>query len=240
MVLQSKKVVRSGLTEFFRNHPHQRGIIVCPERKFIYMKATKTAGTSILRGILENQLPGIIHEKDHPAVFRNWLQEISDRTLAEYFIFAVVRNPWDRVVSIASYFDLPLDDFLEHFKAHNQDPKIRIHALPLHLYTHIEGEQFCDLICRLEALQPDMNLVFDRIGLPRQQLPFLNPSDHRPYIDYYTQGEIDRVSEIYARDIQYYGYMFDHSSRNRTRATGAKNTGLIQQLITRLKGNQPS
>ena len=63
---------RTGLTDYLRNHEHPRGIIVCPEKKFIYMKATKTAGTSVLRGVLEPQISSIFHQKDQPEIFQNW------------------------------------------------------------------------------------------------------------------------------------------------------------------------
>ena len=205
------KESRIGLSNYLSNHQHIRGIIVCPERKFIYMKATKTAGTSILRGILENKIGGIIHQKDHPQQFQEWVTGITDELLEDYFIFSIVRNPWDRAVSIASYFDIPLNNFLNNFDQYCDDDRIRIHALPLHLYTHFDDRQFADQICRFEALQPDMNLVFDRIGLARVGLPYLNPSDHQHYSNYYSPEEIDLVQDLYQKDISYYGYMFEDS-----------------------------
>jgi hypothetical protein len=176
------------------------------------MKATKTAGTSILRGILEQQIDGIIHQKDHPQQFQDWMTELTDEALEDYFIFSIVRNPWDRVVSIASYFDIPLKKFLEDFDHYCEDDRIRIHALPLHIYTHLSGYQFADMICRFEALQPDMNLVFDKIGLQRVRLPYLNPSDHHHYSLYYGSEEIDLVKNLYQKDITYYGYMFEEGT----------------------------
>jgi len=203
------KESRTGLTKYLSNHQHTRGIIVCPERKFIYMKATKTAGTSILRGILENQIEGIIHQKDHPGQFHNWLSDITDDLLEDYFIFSIVRNPWDRVVSIASYFNIPLKEFLLDFDKYCEDRWIRIHSLPLHIYTHFNDHQFADMICRFEALQDDMKLVFDRINIPRIPIPYINPTDHQHYSRYYGKKEIDLVQGIYQKDISYYGYKFE-------------------------------
>jgi hypothetical protein len=208
---------RTNLKQYLSTHQHIRGIIVSPERKFIYMKATKTAGTSILRGILEQQIDGIIHQKDHPQQFQDWMTELTDEALEDYFIFSIVRNPWDRVVSIASYFDIPLKKFLEDFDRYCEDDRIRIHALPLHIYTHLSGYQFADMICRFEALQPDMNLVFDKIGLQRVRLPYLNPSDHHHYSLYYGSEEIDLVKNLYQKDITYYGYMFEEGTPAKSR-----------------------
>ena len=204
------KKSKSGLSKYFSNHIHPRGIIVCPKRKFIYMKATKTAGTSVLRGVLEPKISGIIHQKDHPKKFQSWLNRITDEILEDYFIFAVVRNPWDRVVSISSYFDIPLSEFLNNFDKYSKDERIRIHSLPLHLYTHNNGQQFVDSICHFENLQEDMDQVFERIGLPDIQLPYMNPSDHEHYTTYYSAAEIDLVKKLYQKDITYYGYTFEN------------------------------
>ena len=206
------KKTKSGLSRYFSNHIHPRGIIVCPERKFIYMKATKTAGTSVLRGVLEPKISGIIHQKDHPQEFQTWLDGITDEILADYFIFTIVRNPWDRVVSITSYFDIQLSEFLHRFDHYCKDDRVRIHSLPLHLYTHYNGQQFADSICRFESLQQDINQVFDRINLPQTQLPFMNPSDHQHYSTYYGPDEIDLVGDLYQEDISYYGYTFNNNA----------------------------
>jgi len=222
---------RTGLTDFFRNHEHPRGIIVCPEKKFIYMKATKTAGTSVLRGVLEPQIPNTFHQKDQPELFQAWLDNIDDKELEDYFIFAIVRNPWDRLVSITSYFDIPLDDFLNRFEYYCQDEKIRIHSLPLHIYTHTGGVQFVDSICRFECLQPDMNLVFDQINLPRTRLPYMNTSDHQHYSTYYNQEKIDQVEKLYEKDITYYGYMFEDNYPGKT----SSGEGPFSKLYSKLR-----
>jgi hypothetical protein len=221
---------RLGLTKFLRNHPHPRGIIVCPERKFIYMKATKTAGTSVLRGVLEPSIEGIYHQKDHPQEYQNWLDGLNDEILDDYFIFAIVRNPWDRIVSIATYFDIPLDDFLYRYDYYCQDKRIRIHSLPLHIYTHKNEEQYVDMICRFEALQPDMNLVFDQIGLSRTQLPYHNPTDHHHYSTYYGPDEVELVEKLYQKDITYYGYMFNDNYPGKT----SKGKGPYSKLFSKL------
>ncbi len=202
------KADRLGLADYFKKHSHQRGIIVCPERKFIYMKCAKTAGSTILRGILEKQIEGIIHQKDHPREFAAWLKKINDHELEEYFIFSVVRNPWDRAVSISRYFDMDLSDFLGNFQQLTKQDPIRSHSLPQSIYTHNDKGRFVDLICRVESLQPDMNLVFDEIGLPRQQLPFMNVSNRRYYADFYGDFEREEIAALYADDIRLYGYMF--------------------------------
>jgi len=206
---------RKGLANYLRHHIHKGGIIVCPSRKFIYMKGAKTAGTSILRGILEKQIDDIIHQKDHPVKFENWLKNIDDDDLMDYFIFSVTRNPWDRLVSITQYLEIPLSDFLTNYNRYIQDEKIQSHSLPISLYTHLLNRPFVNMVCRFETLQSDMNLVFDRIGLFRQLLPVMNVSKHKHYSDYYQDDDKNRVEVLYQDDIRNYGYMFQERVKGR-------------------------
>ena len=203
-----RKANRIGLADHLRNHAHPGGIIVCERLKFIYMKPTKTAGTSILRSTLQKQVPGIFHHKDQPEAFKEWLNRITDAELEEYFIFSVVRNPWDRLVSVAAYFKIPFKDFVLNMDEYCKDEGIRIHSLPLTPYTHLNGKQFVDHICRFESLQADMNLVCDNIGIARSTLPHTNKSKHQHYSTYYGPEEIDAVRRIYGSDIEKYGYSF--------------------------------
>ncbi len=81
---RTENYTRIGLADALRNHPHPGCIIVNPELKFIYMKAPKVAGTSILRHVMEKSIPNIIHYKDHPVPFKVWLDTVTDEALAEY------------------------------------------------------------------------------------------------------------------------------------------------------------
>lgn len=206
----STSINREGLADYFSSFVHRwGGICVCEERKFIYMKPAKTAGTSILRHVLEPNVVGIIHEKNHPDAFQTWLNRVTDQELESYFIFSVVRNPWDRLVSITSYFQISPQDFIRDFSVYQETPIIRLHSLPQAIYTHRQGQPFVNQICRFETLQADFNLVCDRIGLERQQLPVVNRSLHAHYSRYFTLEGRERVHEIYQEDIAYFGYMFE-------------------------------
>lgn len=232
--MRFERTKRTGLRDYFLSHPDPTAIIVCEEKKFIYMKAAKTAGSSILRAFLEPRLPGkIIHQKDHPEKFSNWLESISDEKLEEYFIFAVVRNPWDRVVSNASYFKIPFQDFIDNFDEHMKDERILNHARPIHPYTHFNGKCFVDMICRFEALQPDFNLVCDQIGLERVLMPAKNVSKHNHYGSYYEAKGVEFVAQRYAKDIEYYGYLFE-PSHARSRAENEKTTTSTRRLAKKI------
>jgi len=200
---------KEGLSQYLAGHEHTGGIIVSIAKKMIYMKPTKTAGTSILRNCLEKKIEGIIHGKDHPVEFDKWLKNITDEQLEDYFIFSVVRNPYDRLVSIASYFKIPFADFAADIEKYRQEQNVKIHSLPLHLYTHAHGRPFVDYICRFECLQFDFNIVCDHLGIERMPLPHVNKSKHRHYTTYYNQAARRTVENIYKKDLQYFGYSFE-------------------------------
>lgn len=207
-VLEFSPSCRDGLTDSLRSHLHPGGIIACESRKFIYMKPCRTGGTSLLREFLERRVPGIVHHKDHPRRFHEWLAGITDQCLAEYFIFSAVRNPWDRAVSIATYFRTPVAKFVQDLTQHSLNRTMREHSLPLYHYTHMRGLPFVDQVCQFETLAEDVSRICGRIGVPAEPLPHVNRTDHPHYRECLTPDESTIVANEYAEDIALYGYQF--------------------------------
>lgn len=202
-------VHRAGLSDYLRSFPHPGGIIVCEERKFIYMKAPRTGGTSILRQTLEPAIPSIVHVKDAPQRFDAWRREITDDRLDDYFIFTFVRNPWDRFVSISCYLGVPIRRLARKFRELQRDDAIRTHSLPLYQYAHCGGELFVDFVGRFERLQHDFDQVAARLRLPRQPLPHASRTAHAHYSGYYDADLKQRVADIYADDLRAFEYRFE-------------------------------
>ena len=209
-----KKSIREGVSKYLKDHQHTRGIIVSESRNFIYMKPAKTAGTTILRKIFESKIPDIIHQKDNPKKFQKWMCTLSDDKLKNYFVFSVTRNPWDRVVSICSHFNIKVKNFVKNFdniRQNNED--IKNHSIPVNRYTHVNGKRFADFICRFETLQSDMNVIMDKIGLQRVKLPVTNKSSRGEYQNYFSDSLAKETSRIYSKDIHHFGYMFGRDKR---------------------------
>ena len=199
-----------GLADYLRNHEHPGGIIVHPATRTIYMKPCKTAGTAILRKTLQPRVPGFVLKKDTPQEFSAWLNALTDDDLADYFIFSVIRNPWDRLSSNATYFGQSLADLVENFDRYRtQDPVLREHVLPLTNYTHLDGKPFCDLIVRFENLEQELQPVFARFGLSVDQMERANASQKSHYSAHYDDKLIAWVGERYRSDIESFGYEFE-------------------------------
>jgi hypothetical protein len=162
-----------------------------------------------LRQTLEPAIPSIFNFIVAPQRFDQWRRQITEVRREEYFIFAFVRNPWDRFVSIACYLGVPIRRLAKKFRELQRDEAIRTHSTPLYQYTHCDRGLFPDFIGRFEQLQQDFDCVATRLELPPQRLPRASRTEHAHYSRYYDADLKQRVAEIYADDIRAFGYRFE-------------------------------
>jgi hypothetical protein len=77
-------------------------------------------------------------------------------------------------------------------------------------WTHIDGHQAVDFIGYYENLHEDFEIVKKKIGLPDEcGLSHSNKSIHGDYRDYYTDETKQMLAEIFAEDIELFGYTFE-------------------------------
>jgi hypothetical protein len=173
------------------------------------MKIPKTAGTSVLRSALPREGIRFWNLKDTPRRYRRWLSNITDEELAAYYIFAFVRNPWDRFVSVCTYFEAEIDMVVNGFDAYiGKYEDFKHHSLPAYIHTHLHGNRFADFIGRFENLQEDYNALCRRLGIRDRILPYMNATDHGHYRDELPEQAVEFVEDYYAKDIEVFGYEY--------------------------------
>ena len=208
------------------------------QKRIIFVHNPKAAG-SALHVLLKDlfRLKGDQRSDPEPHLHHRNFQQILDLNpeYRKYYSFAMVRNPWSRLLSgyldftqnrMHQYsgqiiFDRPLLSEYENFKdfVMNMENSVCIndvHFLPQHLYTHA-GNKSVDIIMRVENYSDDVDNLMNKIGFPnyRREYPHYDvrihrTTDHGHYTEYYDPESVNKVAQIYAKDIALFGYQYGH------------------------------
>jgi|MEHZ01.5.fsa_nt_MEHZ011419575.1_11 hypothetical protein len=199
--------------------------MISHKHKFIFIHIPKTGGTSIERLFDPNAIP----TKDASggtgntcSKHKHWKTSDYETNYPElfdsYFKFMFIRNPWDRLVSRYEWQKFVLPESHIHFKTIEQRTfkqfiKQRVSAIfdkwcYCDLVCDKNGKRVVDFVGRFENLQNDFDIVCDKIGTPRQQLPSTNHLKRKNYIEYYDNETREIVAQLFQRDIEYFGYQF--------------------------------
>ncbi len=154
--------------------------------------------------------------------------------LSTHLVLGVVRNPWSRMLSwhrmvrrwVAEVPDGEPLTALAHFRGNVFARRVALElpdfedfvmrgtleiprlGRPQLDYLEAPGRT-ADVICHQETLDEDLRAVAARCGLPAHTGERWNTDDER--VDYraaYTPAMRDRVGEVFARDVEAFGYDF--------------------------------
>ncbi|WP_425400428.1 sulfotransferase family 2 domain-containing protein [Aeoliella sp.] len=200
-------------------------ILVCHRLKLAYVAIPKAACRSIKTALATTF--GVPYQQDiHNAA---WDRVHSLRELAEmddYFRFAVVRNPWERLVSC--YYDkvrlvhleparqwifpqygerlrtdMSFVDFVRAVATLSDNGADEHFASQWPMITY-EGSLAVDHVTRFEHLHQEWNRLRRRFQLTA--LPHENKTEHPDYRELYTKELADLVGQRYALDVANLGY----------------------------------
>jgi hypothetical protein len=209
-------------------------MIISDSKKFIFIHIPRTGGISMQESLqpwkdaqnLDYSAATINAGPDFPH-FTAWEIRgfVGPARFQEYFKFAFVRNPWDRMVSryfhLRKFNDKPEKlnnrrgylppgnlSFAEWLRGGTPNA---IHPLDLRPQTDWvrDGPQklLTDWIARFETLEKDFEAIGQRLGIS-PVLPHYNRSRHDDYRRYYDEEARDKVARIFESDIETWGYQF--------------------------------
>ena len=203
-------------------------MIISHRKRFIFIHIYKVAGTSVrdafspyaditFRKYTLRRLLYVMRLAKAPEEHITTLElsaRLPSSIFDSYFKFAFVRNPWDWQVSLYHYI-------LSH-PLHPQHRKIKaLGSFRSYINWRIksgvelqksfvcdkDGRLLVDFVGRYETIAEDFEVICDRIGISAS-LPHKNPSNHRPYRNYYDAELARMVAEHYREDIEYFNYKY--------------------------------
>lgn len=192
--------------------------MISEEHNFIFLHVPKTGGTSIEKALdshydIDRFDYHFWHEESKHWSVHFTLQEMIrykqiKKPVNKYFVFSVVRNPWERIVSAARWRQMDLEEF--YFKT-KSIPLKKLdhdrHKLPQTDFMKIDQNIHADFIGRFENLNSDWLKICERLDI-EITLPHTNQSQHTSYQDYYSPKMKDIIYKEYKEEIKLFKYEF--------------------------------
>ena len=215
-------------------------MIISPGRNYIFVHIPKTGGTSVAVALEQRAMANDILIGDTPKAKRRrkrldklrakgrlWKHStladidgvVSASELAPYFIFTLVRNPWDRLVSYyawlrAQSFRHPAVALAKRsdFATFLRDPMTQTSFRTGTSASYVrdaKGHERADLFIRLEHLEEDIISLEQHLGFSLRPLPNENRSARTAdYRRNYSDEMAEIVASFCAADISRFGYRF--------------------------------
>lgn len=184
-------------------------LTISDTHQFVWFRVAKVGTRTIFNILANNEVPFSVNAYQVPY---------SAKEYKNYFKFAFVRNPWDRVVScycnkvltqghkrFRECFGKGFDYFVDYIRKQN------LHTADAHirLQTALIPLDEVDFIGRLENFNEDLLYVMGMLGLQHVAIPHKNKSTHTHYSTYYNRKTRQIIAEKYRADIEAFGYQFE-------------------------------
>ena len=226
-------------------------MIISHTHKYIFIKSEKTASTSVEAALSKHcggedmvtPLGDYWFNRDergqwiHSAMNAEGFfqhdaaaevkRKLEPRIWNAYLKFTIVRNPWDRVVSLFSWearnrpelqpqrrlvhrIGARFDEFAESVRQFREFVKTDWKTNDR--FYLIDGEVCVDFVIRYERLEEDLAELCRRVGLPNIELPRLKAGLRKAghyYSEYYDDNSREIVAARHANDLRVFGYIFE-------------------------------
>lgn len=201
--------------------------LISRDKKFIFIQVPKTAGTSINEVLKKFSTPEDlsrwVNYEDNHSTLELVLGE--NHEVNQYFKFAVVRNPFDWLVSYYEYkrtevigdlyphiCNMPFNKFVPFLVEIKSGEIVGFNQSVMNVvngqnsWTHCQGIPVLNKIIFYEQLEESFSLLSKELNLGKLVLPKLNISQRKPTFEYYDQATKDLVVEMFQQDFELFGY----------------------------------
>lgn len=228
MTSKERRVRNRAVAQYRENEMHNPGnygsVNCLHYYNCIFFHIPKAAGLSVSKTLFGSLGPCHI-------TYDWYVEHFGQHTVNAYYKFTFVRNPWDRLHS--AYFFLKkgginhedksfaeqylssiisFEDFVLNWLT---EDKLDLYWHIMPQYKFITSSADCrkimvDFLGRFENLEQDFNMVTNRIGFKNVKLENVNVNQQKltAYTKDYSKEMIDKVAEIYSRDIELLEYSF--------------------------------
>lgn len=214
-------------------------MIISPGRKYIFVHIPKTGGTAVslaLEGramaddVLIGDTPKAVNRrgrvKKMNAAGRLWkhsglsdIEGIIDRdAFDDFFVFTLVRNPWDRIVSYYHWLRVQTWDHPAVRLAKASDFSTFLNAAetrkvlstPYGAYMRDGAGRERDAhFIKVESLDVGLAPLWDHLGFDLGPIARTNASDRaRDFRTFYSDDDAELVTELAHNDIERFSYGF--------------------------------
>jgi hypothetical protein len=197
-------------------------MVICHNKKCIFIHIPKTAGTSIEQFLKENgkndlQLLGVHNNRSMQHYMGIELKKMYPLYYKNYFKFSVVRNPYDRLLS--EYYWTPVPNmgfkygktrayFL--YCVQNIVKKRQFfnniyfdHLIPQYMFLYENKKLIVDKVIKYENLQEDSKILKNELNISNDLL-YLNKSNIKK--EGWTELQKEKIYKLYLSDFLLFNY----------------------------------
>lgn len=223
--LMHRKGIKRLRTNVFSSEKGDFSLKPYDDYRCIFVHITKTAGTSVAKALF-GYLPYHYTAIDYRVIY-------GKNTFDDYFKFAFVRNPWDRLYSAYRYLKSggwndedrgwsekhlsEYDDFntfVMNWLTRDNIMK-HIHFMPQYYFVCDDRDRLLlDYVAYFETINEDFDTIASKLSI-NAKLSHHNASPSANYLTVYNDEARLIVADVYSKDIEMFGYDFDKIKNRR-------------------------